>query len=165
MLTTRLMLISVFAGSLLPATGCTMPDPPEPETGTFEWSTYENRTVGFALEIPGVYQAETQEDGHAVLFRADRGVPVKVYWMTEAEAEGRGLWFGKTAVQEIKLAGIEGQLYEYKHCDGPLCSTMKSYVVPLRGHHLALEFRSSGPLHEVNRHILDSFRLRNPTPS
>ncbi len=157
---TRLILISAIAGSLLPAIGCTMSDPAEPETGTFEWSTYESNTVGFALEYPDVYEAETQEDGNAVLFRADRGVPVKVYWTTEAEAEGHGLWFGESSIEEITLAGIEGQLYEYAHCDGPLCSTMKSYVVPWRGRFLALEFRSSGPLHGVNRHVLRSFHVR-----
>jgi hypothetical protein len=162
MLPARLILISAITGSLLPAIGCTMPDPVEPETGTFEWATYENNTVGFSLEYPGVYVAETQEDGNAVLFRAERGVPVKVYWTTEAEAEGNGLWFGKTPIGEVTLAGVAGQLYEYAHCDGPLCSTMKSYVVPWRGRFLALEFRSSGPLHEVNRHVLSSFHIRAP---
>lgn len=159
MLTSRLTLSLAIAASLLSAPGCTMPDPAEPEAGTFEWSTYESGSGGFTMEFPNVYQAETQEDGRSVLFRTDRGVPVKVYWTTQAEAQGHGLWFGKAPVDNIKLAGIEGQLYEYTHCDGPFCSTMKSYVVPLRGRHLALEFRSSGPLHGVNQHILASFRM------
>ena len=163
MLTPQLVLVAAIAGSLLPATGCTMPDPAEPETGTYEWSVYENSTVGFALEFPSVYRADTQEGRHEVLFRSDRGVPVKVYWTTEAKAKGHGLWFGETPIGEVTLAGLEGQQYEYTHCDGPFCSTMKSYVVPWRGRHLALEFRSSEPLHEVNRHILSSFQVWDPT--
>jgi len=164
-LKSRLILVAAIGSSVLLAIGCTMPDPAEPEAGTFEWSLYENNSVGFALEYPDVYEAETEEDGNAVLFRGERGVPVKVYWTTETEAEGHGLWFGETPVAEVTLAGLEGQLYEYTHCDGPLCSTMKSYVVPWRGRFLSLEFRSSGPLHEVNRHILNSFHVRALTPN
>lgn len=154
----RIGVLAVVA-QLLVATGCMMPDPPEPSAGSFEWATYENGTVGFSMEFPSVYRADTQAGARSVLFRGDRGVPVKVYWTTEAEAEGRGLWFGEDPKGEITLAGHEGVLYEYTHCDGPFCSRMKSYVVPLRGRLLALEFRSDGPLHDVNRHMLDSFRL------
>jgi len=160
-----LTVLTVIAGSLLPAIGCTTPDPTEPESGTFEWVTYENGAAGFALDVPSVYTADAQADGHTVLFRVDRGVPVKVYWTTEAESEGHGLWFGHTPVGEIVLSGLEGQSYEYIHCDGPFCSPMKSYVVPLRGRFLALEFRSSGPLHGVNQHILKSFTIMASSPS
>ena len=161
----RLTVLTAIAGSLLPAVGCTTPDPIEPESGTFEWVTYENGAVGFALDIPRVYTADTQADGYAILFHADRAVPIKVYWPTEAEAEGHGLWFGHTPVAEIVLAGLDGRLYEYKHCDGPFCSPMKSYVVPLRGRFLALEFRSAGPLHGVNQQILNSFTIVAASPS
>ena len=154
--------MSALLGPVILAIGCTMPDPPEPEAGTFEWATYENGTVGFVLEFPNTYRAETQEGGYSVLFRTDRGVPVKVYWTTEEESKGHGLWFGKTPIGEISLARHAGHLYEYTHCDGPLCSTMKSYVVPLRGRYLALEFRSAGRLHDVNRRILDSFQIGAP---
>ena len=70
--------------------------------------------------------ADTQADGYAVLLRADRSVPVKVYWTTEVEAKAHGLWFGHTPVADIVLAGLEGRYYEYTHCDGPFCSPMKS---------------------------------------
>ena len=164
-LSSRLALIPVFAALFLLVAGCTSPDPPEPEIGTFEWSSYENGTVGFALEFPSVYRAVTEADGRVVLFRTKRSVPVKVYWTTENESKGHGLWFGEIPVGNIVLAGHEGVLYEYSHCDGPFCSRMKSYVVPLRGRFLALEFRSSGALNEVNRHILDSFRIGESIPS
>ena len=141
---------------------CTTPDPLPPEAGSFEWLAYENETVGFTLEYPDAYTADTETDGRAVFFRGERGVPVKVYWTSAREADGHGLWFGESPVSEITLAGHEGHLYDYSHCDGPFCSQMKSYVIPLRDRFLALEFRSEGPLHDVNQHILDSFRLEGP---
>jgi len=147
---------------VLLATACTMPDPPEPATGTFEWTTFENSAVGFELEVPDSYRPDVESGVHAVLFRSDTGVPVKVYWTTEAESRSRGLWFGEAPLGPTILAGREGLLYEYVHCDGPLCSRMKSYVIPFRSRHLALEFRSGGELHEVNRRILESFQVREP---
>lgn len=154
-----------MATSVCLTIACTTPDPPSPAVGTFEWIAYQNDTVGFALEVPSSYRANIKADGHAWLFRGERGVPVKIYWTTALESKGHGLWFGEPPVREIALAGHNGQLYEYSHCDGPFCSRMKSYVVPLRGRFLALEFRSSGPLDDVNQHILDSFHIADPTPS
>jgi len=116
------------------------------------------------MEIPDDYKADVESGGHAVLFRAERGVPVKVYWTTEADSGDRGLWFGEKPVGPTILAGREGQLFDYLHCDGPFCSRMKSYVIPFRGRYLALEFRSGGTLHEVNRRILESFRVLDEEP-
>jgi hypothetical protein len=138
---------------------CTTPDPQPPAAGTFEWRSYANRTVGFTLEYPDAYTADTASDGRSVFFRGEGGVPVKVYWTSAREADGHGLWFAESPISGVTLAGREGHLYDYSHCDGPFCSRMKSYVIPLRDRFLALEFRSEGPLHEVNRHILDSFRI------
>lgn len=146
---------------LLLLAACSAPDPQPPAVGTFEWVTYQNDSVGFSVEYPDAYTADTEDDGRSVFFRAERGVPVKVYWTSAREADGRGLWFGETPVGKITLSGHRGHLYEYSHCDGPFCSTMTSYVIPLRDRYLALEFRSEGPLHGVNRHILESFLVED----
>lgn len=150
-----------WGAPLLLLAACSTPDPEPPAVGSFEWISYQNDSVGFSLEYPDAYRADTEDDGRSVFFRAERGVPVKVYWTSASEADGRGLWFGETPVGEITLSGHRGHLYEYSHCDGPFCSTMKSYVIPLRDRYLALEFRSEGPLHELNRHILESFRVKS----
>ncbi len=147
--------------AVLLGAACTMPDPPAPTQGTFDWTSFRSAEVGFELEVPDDYRADVESGGHAVLFRAERGVPVKVYWTTEAASGDRGLWFDEDPVGPAMLAGREGQLYEYLHCDGLFCSRMKSYVIPFRDRLLALEFRSNGDLHEVNRHILESFRIRD----
>lgn len=133
--------------------------PPELEAGTFGWESYANGAVGFTMEIPDVYEPEEEGSGNAVLFRWKRGVPVKAYWTTAEEAAHRGLWFGESPVGTATLDGVEGRRYEYRHCDGPFCSRMVSFVIPWRGRVLGLEFRSDGPLNATNRRILESFEL------
>ena len=54
--------------------------------------------------------------------------------------------------------------YDYRHCDGPLCSRMTSFVITRRDRWLALEFRSEGNLNSVNRRILASFNLLPAKP-
>lgn len=147
--------IATVAAGLCSA--CTTGESPEPEAGTFEWTTFTNETVGFRMEVPDLYEADEEAGGHAALFRWRRGVPVKTYWSTAEESRHRGLWYGESAVGVATLGGIEGDRYEYSHCDGPLCSRMVSFVVPWRGRQLALEFRSDGELNATNRHILQSF--------
>lgn len=141
------------------ATGCTVDEPPEPEADSYEWTTYTNDAAGFKIEIPDVYGPTEEAGGRAVLFRWSRGVPVKAYWTTATEAGHRGLWFDESPAGAATLGGLDGDRYEYTHCDGPVCSRMVSFVVPWRGRQLALEFRSDGELNATNRRILDSFTL------
>lgn len=145
--------------AFLLAAACRMGEPPEPAEGTFEWTTYRNADVGYAVELPDLYRPDEEDGGRAVLFRSGDGVPVKVYWMTESEGDGRGLWFGESPVGVDSLAGFEARRYEYTHCDGPLCSRMVSFVIPHGERMLALEFRSDGPLTRTNERILRSFAL------
>jgi hypothetical protein len=62
------------------------------------------------------------------------------------------------------LAGQPATRYDYRHCDGPLCSRMTSFVIPRGNRWLALEFRSKGDLNRVNRRILASFSLHPARP-
>lgn len=153
---TRSSMIAVVA---LAPVGCSVDAPPEPTAGTFEWTEYANEAAGFVMDVPDAYQPDEEPSGRSVLFRTDEGVPVKVYWITAEEGEGRGLWFGETPTGPARLGGLGASLYEYRHCDGPFCSRIVSYVVPHRGRHLALEFRSDGALNATNLRILESFRL------
>jgi hypothetical protein len=113
--------------------------------------------AGYTMDVPDRYTPH--ETRGSVLFRDDGRVPLKVYFITEEEGRGRGLWFGEESIGEIRRAGRAGRGYDYSHCDGPLCSRMRSYVIPLRGKFLALEFRSDGELNEVSRRILESFSV------
>lgn len=146
-------------GVIALAGACTVDDPPAPAPGTFEWTEYRDSRLGVRLAVPDVYRPRVDGDGSAVFFESPRGIPVKLYWTTESEASGRGLWFGSSPAGEIRLDGVDGHLFAYSHCDGPLCSPMRSYVVPYRGKQLALEFRSSGDLHPVHRRILESIEF------
>lgn len=152
-------LVPVLAAVAL-AVACTVGEPPEPEAGSYEWTTYTNEAAGFTMEVPDVYGPYEQAGGRAVLFRWARDVPVKAYWTTATEAEHRGLWFGESPAGAATLGGLDGDRYEYTHCDGPVCSRMVSFVVPWRGRQLALEFRSDGELNATNRRIQDSFTLQ-----
>ncbi|MGD8494565.1 MAG: hypothetical protein PVF05_00140 [Gemmatimonadales bacterium] len=150
---------AAHAAALLLAAACTSCAAPGPEAGTFGWESYTNHAAGFTMEVPDVYAPDEEGSGNAVLFRWKRGVPVKAYWTTAEEAAHRGLWFGESSVGPAKLGGVEGRRYEYRHCDGPFCSRMVSFVIPWRGRELGLEFRSDGPLNATNRRILESFEL------
>jgi hypothetical protein len=115
--------------------------------------------VGYALDVPDVYDAEVESGGEAVFFRWGRGAPVKVYLTDLESADDHGLWPGNEPTGEITLGGVPGTRYDYTHCDGPFCSRIASFVIEWRGHWLALEFRADGELHDVNRRILSSFTL------
>jgi len=151
--------IGMMALAATLSAGCTVSELPEPEAGTYEWTTYTNEAAGFTMEVPNVYDAREEAGGRAALFRWDGGVPVKTYWTTAEEAEHRGLWFEEAPAGRATLGGVDGQRYEYDHCDGPICSRMVSFVVPWQGRQLALEFRSDGELNATNRHILESFEV------
>ena len=62
------------------------------------------------------------------------------------------------------LAGQPATRYDCRHCDGPLCSRMTSFVVPRGDRWLALESRSEGGLIRVNQRILASFSLHPARP-
>ena len=155
----------VGAGVALIAAACRQGAPPPPAEGSFEWTTYSNEAIGYAMSIPDVYRADEEGDGTAVLFRWEGRVPVKVYLTDERNGRHRGLWPGKDSDGAIELGGRPGRLYAYDHWDGPFGSAMRSYVVPYRGKELGLEFRSDGELNEVNQRILESFTFVEPRES
>lgn len=141
------------------AAACVSGAPPVPPADV-GWRTYSNEAVGYEIDVPEPYAVEEEEGGRAVLFRWRGTVPVKVYLADGTMARSRGLWAGHEPSGAAELGGRPGRLYDYRHCDGPFCSRMKSYVVEHRGLMLGLEFRAEGELHAINRQILRSFRFR-----
>lgn len=150
----RLLLIAAIAWAL----GTCRSAPPEMPVD-FEWIRWANPAAGYALDIPDVYEPSVEEEGDAVFFRWRGTAPVKVYLTDLRSAEGRGLWAGEQPTGSASLAGRPATRYDYTHCDGPFCSRIASFVLPLDGRWLALEFRSEGDLDPVNRRILSSFVL------
>lgn len=130
----------------------------------FEWTTWSNTAVGYALEVPDVYRAQVEDDGRTVLFRWSGTVPVKVYITDLESARSRGLWAAEEPSGETSLAGLPAVRYDYVHCDGPFCSSIASWVAEKDGMWLALEFRSNHDLNSVNRQILRSFTIL-PAPA
>ncbi|MFQ5747175.1 MAG: hypothetical protein ACE5HF_08160 [Gemmatimonadota bacterium] len=152
--------LALALGLLAPGIGgCRGEPPPMPGPGTFSWRTYENRVIGYRVEVPDIYRPDVSDDGSSVIFRWEGAPPVKVYFTDAAAARKRGLWVRHEPSGEIRLGGRSGRLYEYEHWDGPFVSAIRAYVVAHRGRELGLEFRAVGELNEVNRHILESFRF------
>ncbi len=131
---------------------------PSPDEGSFSWTTYTNERLGYALEVPDIYEIEGDE-GADVRFHWRGRIPLKITLVDAEKGRKRGLWPAHEPARGASLGGVPASLYEYDHWDGPLVSAMVSYVVPYRGEELGLEFRSEGELHELNRRILASFRF------
>ena len=77
----------------------------------FDWTTWSNAAVGYALEIPDVYRAQVDDGGHTVLFRWSGTVPVKVYFTDLESARGRGLRADEEPSFETSLAGLPAVRY------------------------------------------------------
>ena len=150
----RLLLIFFIAWSL---GTCRSAAPEAPRD--FEWVTWSNVAAGYALEVPDVYRAVVEDGGRTVFFRWSGTVPVKVYLTDLESAAGRGLWVDEPPSGESTLSGLPAVRYDYTHCDGPFCSRIASFVVPVDGQWLALEFRSERELNRVNQRIQRSFEI------
>jgi len=123
------------------------------------WSTYTNSRLGYSVSYPAVLQLEEFGDG-SVLFRNGMdGVPILVRFADEQEGKKRDLWFGHEPVEKINLAGRDGNKFIYSHHDGPFSTRTVSYVVAHQEKYLAVEFRASGELNEIQRRVLDSFKF------
>lgn len=133
-------------------------------TSDVEWKTWTNVAAGYSVEVPDVYEAVVRDGGNAVFFRWRKTATAKVYLTDLESARRHGLWADERATGAATLAGQPGTRYDYRHCDGPLCSRMTSFVIPRGDRWLALEFRSQGALSSVNQRILASFNLLPAKP-
>ena len=148
-----------LALSLLALAGaCRSTPPSNPEISEVRWITWEHPSAGFRLQVPESWTVQSSRNG--VRIRND-GYPVlQVAWLSPDEARGRGLWAGKPRVAATTLAGKPGDLYVYRHYDGPFWVRVVSHVIERDGRELALEFRTD--LDEpdaVQRHIRESFEI------
>lgn len=89
----------------------------------FEWTTWSNAAIGYALDDPDVYRAHVEDDGRVVFVRWGRGLPVKVYLSGEEATADRGSWPGHDRTAQITLGGAPGSGYDYTHCDGPFLAS------------------------------------------
>lgn len=128
------------------------------------WKTWTNAAAGYSLEVPEVYRAVVLDGGNAVFFRWRKAAPAKVYLTDLESARRHGLWTDERATGAATLAGQPATRYDYRHCDGPLCSRMTSFVISRGDRWLALEFRSEGDLNNVNQRILASLSLQPAGP-
>jgi len=87
------------------------------------------------------------------------GVPILVRYADEQEGKKRDLWFGHEPVEKINLAGRDGNKFIYSHHDGPFSTRTVSYVVAYQAKYLAVEFRASGELNEIQQQVLESFKF------
>jgi hypothetical protein len=147
---TALLLASLALATL----GCKVEpiDLPPPQG----WHSYENATLGVALDVPDFF--EVREYGGGAMFRLHGANAVLLRFVDEAEARQRGLWVGTPPAGPISLGGRAGEHYVYRHGDGPVYSVTEAYVICYRGKQLGLEFRTRKDA-GVRQRMLSSFRL------
>lgn len=136
--------------------GCRSEAPPAP-AASVELSTYHGRDLDVSVAYPSTFTPD--ERGPEVVFRNGGAPAIRIVWVTEEEADDRGLWAGHQGAPAT-IAGRAGMVYDYDHRDFERFTRTISYVVPYRGRWLGLEFRTDEPeLPEAYQRVLESLQL------
>ncbi len=164
MLLTKPSLILCAAGlvAIMMVSGCQSPAPALPAFDTVAWSVYHDDNVGYSLAYPDSFVVKTYGDGE-VAFTTDGHTAFRVAFVTDWEADKRGLWVKHQPVEAMDIAGRPGHKYIYDHYDGPFSAHTVTYAIEYSGKLLGLEFRTNNNmLNDVQKHVLDSFTVAEP---
>ena len=151
------------------------PDLPQIDANRTAWSRYTHEELGFSLDVPDAMNAE--QDSAGIVLSLDGSGLVFVSYISESEADDRGLWGGRESVGDTQLGGIAGRKYVYDHFDALAGVHTIAHVVPWRDKFLALEFRTrrtslfeelglirvaeDRELNEAELRMLNSFRFNS----
>ena len=131
--------------------------PPAPDAASVQWRDYHAAELGVSLRVPSTFDVD--EHGAEVAFRSEGPTAIRLVWVTEEEADDRGLWAGHDG-QRAAVGGREGMVYDYEHRDFERKSRTIAYVVPHRGRLLGVEFRTDdAELPGVYRTVVESVRF------
>jgi hypothetical protein len=114
-----------------------VPAPLDPTTVT--WTTYHDEELGFTLRHPDVWTPHRVR-GFVVFAGSGRTAPMRVSQMSRDEARRRGYWGRNEAVSVGRRGQTTGELFRYRHHDGPIYDPFLTWVVPRRDLELAVEF-------------------------
>jgi hypothetical protein len=134
---------------------CSSRAPAPLDPAAVAWSTYHDEELGFTLRHPDAWTPRRHRG--AVLFLDGRDAPMRVSLMPREEARRRGYWGRNTPLFEGLRGQTSGELFRYRHFDGPIYDPFLTWVVPHRGLELALElYTANEDLDEVQSAIVDS---------
>lgn len=142
--------------SLFIVWGCRTP--PAELTETLDWSTYEEPHL-FSIKVPAASNVWRSNNPLFVKIVHEGRTIAKVHWISEAEGQGRGLWFEHSAEGDQALDGLAGKQFRYTHSDGPFFARIRSFVVPFKDRYFALEFVVDHDLTPLQREMLESIRF------
>jgi len=133
-------------------------EPPPLEPGAVTWTTHVSDDLGYALDLPESFSVRDWGDGE-LAFQHDGHTVARLVWLSEEEADDRGLWPGRGTTAATTLGGRPAERHDYDHWDGPFREPTVSFVVPHRGKLLAIELRGDGAPDAVQRRMVESFRF------
>ena len=165
-----------FAGLIVLAMLPTLrPDMPRVDASRTTWSHYSHQELGFSLDVPDAMKIEEGSEG--IVLSVEGVGLVFVSFISESEADDRGLWGGRDPAANTQLGGVAGKKYVYDHFDALAGVHTIAYVVPWRDRFLALEFRTrrtslfeelglihvseDRELNEAELRMLESFRFNS----
>lgn len=150
---TTVLALLVFAGLCAAACSSSPPAPLDPEGVT--WTTYTDEELGFSLRHPDVWTPRHHQG--TVVFVEGRKAPMRVSVRSREEARKRGYWGRNDAVSTGRRGQNTGELFLYRHFDGPIYDPFLTWVVPHRNQELALEmYTRNQELDAVQSAIVDS---------
>jgi hypothetical protein len=157
----RAAVLALLCASGLCAVACSSrpPEPLEPEGVT--WTTYTDEELGFSLRHPSAWTPRRHQG--TVVFVAASGAPMRVSLRSREEARRRGYWGRNEPVSTGQRGQTAGELFRYRHFDGPIFDPFLTWVVPHRGLELAVElYTRNQELDSVQSAIVDSLVLASP---
>ncbi|MGI9516949.1 MAG: hypothetical protein ACR2NP_07895 [Pirellulaceae bacterium] len=116
------------------------PDLPRVKADRVNWTRYTHAGLGVSLDVPESLHIEESSDN--VSMSLDGSGLVFISWISENDADDRGLWGGRQPNGDTKLGGVAGKKYVYDHFDALAGVHTIAHVVPFRDKFLALEFRT-----------------------
>ena len=121
--------------------GCDQQPPDLPLSD--QWLSHHSATAGYRIQYPQGLAVDDHHGGEDTLLRRDGFPVVSISVANRQQAANRGLWAAHAPVSTASLAGRAAEQYRYTHCDAFVCMPTLSLVVPHRGGHFALEFRTT----------------------
>ena len=150
---TAVFALVVSGGLCAAACSSSPPEPLDPEGVT--WTTYTDEELGFSLRHPDVWTPRHHQG--TVVFVEGRKAPMRVSLRSREDARKRGYWGRNEAVSTGRRGQNTGELFRYRHHDGPIYDPFLTWVVPHRKLELALEmYTRNQELDAVQSEIVDS---------